>query len=247
MWGRNVRKEPIHLAEQRATPESGAFAAVKPAAERRYAGRAVGLRAAERRERLLDAAFDLIGSRGYAETTVQVVCATAHVAPRDFYVHFTDREALLIAVLDERIARVLAIRMAPLVAIKLPDAGTHFRRRFEAIVDFYTEDPRRLRIQNIEAVGVSAKVEVHRQALGRRFQDQMIAELNLLVEQGLVPDHDWRLTVIALTGAVEAMLNAWVAGDRPLPIDGLIDEAERLYCVAFMVQTTKVPPPAKPH
>lgn len=52
------------------------------------------------RQKLLDAALALIREKGYASTTVDVLCGRAGVAKGSFFHHFKDKEALAVAVAD---------------------------------------------------------------------------------------------------------------------------------------------------
>ncbi|VXB34993.1 TetR/AcrR family transcriptional regulator [Nocardioides sp. AX2bis] len=56
-------------------------------------------------DRLLDAADDLVATRGWAATPVDVVLARAEVAPATLYAHFGSKDRLLAATLDRRLAR----------------------------------------------------------------------------------------------------------------------------------------------
>jgi AcrR family transcriptional regulator len=57
-------------------------------------------RGVESRLRLIDAATDLIGERGYRGASVNDICRRAGVAKTALYWHFDDKEGLLAAVLD---------------------------------------------------------------------------------------------------------------------------------------------------
>lgn len=57
------------------------------------------------RDRLLDAADDLMATRGWAATPVDIVLARAEVAPATLYAHFGSKDRLLAATLDRRLAR----------------------------------------------------------------------------------------------------------------------------------------------
>lgn len=57
------------------------------------------------RERLLDAADDLVTTRGWAATPVDAVLARAEVAPATLYAHFGSKDRLLAATLDRRLER----------------------------------------------------------------------------------------------------------------------------------------------
>ena len=69
---------------------------------------------ADRRQRLVDAAWRRVAAAGYHETTVDDVCAEAGVSKGAFYGYFDTKQDLFLALLDEetdaldRVARELA-------------------------------------------------------------------------------------------------------------------------------------------
>ncbi|MGH7750546.1 MAG: TetR family transcriptional regulator, partial [Candidatus Dormibacteria bacterium] len=71
-----------------------------PLPTRSYRGVSAEQRHLERRERLLDAGLDLLGTEGWARTTVTAICARARLTERYFYQSFPGREQLLLAVFD---------------------------------------------------------------------------------------------------------------------------------------------------
>src|SRR5581483_423913 len=121
---------------------------------RRYGGKTLDERRAERRERLLDAGLELFGTRGFAQTTIEQICATAGLNPRYFYEQFPTRESLLGAVYARHVeavaAEVLAaVRRAP------PDPVERLRAGLEAFLDGSLADERAARVNYFEVVGVS--------------------------------------------------------------------------------------------
>lgn len=67
------------------------------------------LSAAERRERILGAATELIAARGYADAPVDAIAKAAGVSPPVVYDHFASKLALYEAVLDSHFASLRAI------------------------------------------------------------------------------------------------------------------------------------------
>lgn len=59
-------------------------------------------RAQETRQMILDAAFRLFANRGYGQSTVDGVIAEAGLSKGAFYHHFTSKEALFKALLEDR-------------------------------------------------------------------------------------------------------------------------------------------------
>src|SRR3954454_21644583 len=80
---------------------------IQMAEPRVYGGLAADERSAQRRARLLEAGLDLLGSEGWAATTVTAVCTRARLTPRDFYESFRDRYELVVAICDGIVAEVV--------------------------------------------------------------------------------------------------------------------------------------------
>jgi TetR/AcrR family transcriptional repressor of nem operon len=73
------------------------------------------------RQKLLDAALALIRERGYASTTLDDLCARAHVAKGSFFHHFKDKEAIAVAAADYWSERTSAFfAAAPYHSLKDP-------------------------------------------------------------------------------------------------------------------------------
>ncbi|MCQ0016032.1 TetR/AcrR family transcriptional regulator [Actinomadura madurae] len=127
-----------------------------PAPRRSYGGRSAEERRAERRERLLAAGLELFGTRGYAATSIERLCATASVSTRNFYEEFSGREELLTTLhrgINERAAEAVSAAYAEAADAGLP---TRVERAVRAFVTATASDPRRARIAFVEVIGVSA-------------------------------------------------------------------------------------------
>jgi AcrR family transcriptional regulator len=86
-------------------------------------------RTAARRNRLLDAARDLIADQGSTSLSVDAVCGRAELTKRYFYESFPGLDALLTAVFDEATG---ALRSALVAA--LADAPAQFEGRIRVVV-----------------------------------------------------------------------------------------------------------------
>lgn len=58
-------------------------------------------RAVETRQKIIDAAVELFAEKGYAETGLNDLTARAGVTTGAFYYHFTSKEALATAIMDQ--------------------------------------------------------------------------------------------------------------------------------------------------
>ena len=140
---------------------------------RPYRGVSAEDRRADRRDRLLDAGLDVLGSEGVAGTTMKAVCARAGLTERYFYESFKDLDELLLAVMDACMWAIDdAVEAASAAAPN--DLLERSRAATRALIETLTEDPRRARVY-VEAVGSDALRE--RQARGVRAYARRLAEL----------------------------------------------------------------------
>lgn len=211
-----------------------------PAPRRSYGGRSAEERRADRRGRLLAAGLELFGTRGYSATSIEKLCATASVSTRNFYEEFSGREELLVALhsdINERASAALAAAYA-----EEPDAGLAARveRAARAFVTVTASDPRWARIAFVEVIGVSAGLERHRLRWRSRWEDALVGMAREAVERGEAVDRDYRLTMIALIGAVNNLVHHWSARGQDIPLDDITAELTRLILAAVTA------PPAGP-
>ncbi len=207
-----------------ATTPSGVYGGV-PADERR----------AGRREQLLDAGLEMLGTDGWQATTVRAVCHQAKLNPRYFYESFQDLDALLVAVFDrvtgEAMEAVLgALESAP------DDALGRSRAVIAAFVELMTADPRKGRVAFIEAMGS--------EALMRRRLDVLYGFAQLTAQQGrefLGPEagdqRSAELTAQLLIGGLAEVLIAWLEGRLDVSRERLVDHCAAIFVAASGVQS----------
>jgi AcrR family transcriptional regulator len=193
---------------------------------RPYRGVSAEDRCDERRERLLAAGLELLGTEGYAGTTVRGVCAEAKLTPRYFYESFADLEELLVAVFDRLIGETAAEVVAAIDAAP-HDAFAKSKAAIETFVLALTEDPRRARVAFIEALGS--------EALMRRRLDTMRLFADLMAAQGREfygrTDDDplSDLTATVLVGGMAELLIRWLDGSLDVSREQLVEDLAELF------------------
>jgi AcrR family transcriptional regulator len=181
------------------------------AGERTYRQQTPAQRRAERRSRLIDAAVEAFGTRGYAGTSIDELCGAAAISTRNFYEEFSTREALLLALHDQvNDAAFEAVVMA-LTHLDPADAEARAVAGIGAYFDVMTTDPRWARIAVIETVGVSPAAEQHRRGSQDRFAGLLRDEFCRLADLGVAPRRDYSLSAMAAVGAVTELVSAWSA------------------------------------
>jgi AcrR family transcriptional regulator len=192
-------------------------------AGRRYGGRTAEERRAERREQLVRAGVQLIGTVGFGNTSIRAVLRESGLAERYFYESFDSLATLLVAVHEHVHLQVVAQVRA---ATEAAGADTEARARagLLAFVQTITSDPRWVKIKLAELGGSEGQGMAD---FRRRAHDEY-AELFVLYgpaqktnARGLQP-HALALAVVA---GVESLLDSWAAGQLHMTLDQLIDHS----------------------
>ncbi|MBK6695089.1 MAG: TetR family transcriptional regulator C-terminal domain-containing protein [Myxococcales bacterium] len=85
---------------------------------------------AERRAEIVDGFLSVMSREGYERATILKAARAAGLSPGLVHYHFADKEAVLVALVEQ-----LAAGLSSRVAARLAAAGDHPRRRVHAIVD----------------------------------------------------------------------------------------------------------------
>ena len=192
-----------------------------------YGGVQASERSAARRQRLLDAGLDLLGTDGWSATTVRAVCASARLTPRYFYESFADLDALLLAVFDE-VTDEVAVRALAAVTPPPGDARATARAAIAAGVEVLTDDPRKARVMFAEAMGSEALATRRRETL-RGFAMLVAAQGSAFYGIGDPADRLVQLSATMLVGGLAEAFAAWLDGGVPATREQLIDECAELF------------------
>lgn len=197
--------------------------------ERVYAGMSAEERTARRREQFLAAGLEVFAGRGWAASTVADVCRSAALSPRYFYELFGGREDLFLAVTG-RIAEQVETTVRAVVAAPAPDAQARARAVLGALAEYFTADPRTVRVALMESLATE-QFRDHRRRLLESFS-ALAARLmrSLWSDASGGPALEVRAAV--LTGGLVELLIAAASTDAPVPLADLLDELTALYAAA---------------
>lgn len=192
-------------------------------------------RQAQRRTLLLDAALELFGTRGYAKTSIELLCQTAGIGTNSFYDLFANKEAVLVGLYDRISDR---LRQGVTEAYTTHEAAHRdgsalIRALVSRFVHEMTDDPTVARVAFIESAGVSVEVEEHRrrtrndfvdglQAIGRAIRDASTDPV--IVDEQQRPGPSPRRNAVALVGAITEMTLDWLLDPDPDPIENLVND-----------------------
>ena len=185
-----------------------------------------------RRRRLLDAALELFGTVGYRATSLTALCARAGVSPRHFYELYAGREQVIADLYDEIVVEMArrvrqAHDAAPLTVEARIAAG------LRAALEHQTEDPRRARVLQVEATGVSPWLEQHRRTVVTMFAEATEEQYRLLVADGQLVDRPFGQVATALVGAFDELLVAWLLAEPRTPPADLLPVAAEVFQAVF--------------
>ena len=191
------------------------------ASTRSYRGQSQEQRRADRRSRLIAAAIQVYGERGYHQATVKAVCDAAGLTERYFYESFPNSEALLIDSFNAVTYSVLGdlLRAAD-------EAGRGKVARSRAMLHAYfsalQRDPQSARVFLVEIRGVSRAVDAAfdaaLRAIGREVA-RVLAPANATEDE---------LLQAGVVGGVIHIALRWI-GDAYRPdIDTVVDSALKL-------------------
>jgi len=192
----------------------------------RWVGLPTEARRAERRVLLLDAAFDLLGTEGWAGTTVRAVCQRARLNPRYFYESFDHLDALVVAAYDRVIDELAAaVEQSQRAAEDEPRAQV--RAAVEAIVGFVDDDRRRARILYVEALGSEA-LNRRRKSAGHA----LVTSIERIATErwGRPPTGEQvgRMGAAMLVGGMSELVLEWLEGHIAVTREQLVDDATGL-------------------
>ena len=188
---------------------------------RSYGGMDAEARIGQRRERLIDAAVELYGTRGFAATGIKDVCRAAGLTDRYFYESFSSRVELFIAAFD-RVNQQLFATMAEAVAAAGSDPEAQGRAGLEAFVRALADDPRLARIVFSEAPVAGADAERHMRMTLRQFARFAIDNARPLLPAHL-PEHDVQMAALSFVGAIERVMIEWQDGELDATIEQIVD------------------------
>lgn len=202
--------------------------------ERTWRGQNADERREVRRRQLIDAGIERFGTDGYASTSVKAICDEAGLTERYFYENFRDREALLKAVY-EILIRDAAVAVLEKMKEVDDDPTAMMKAGLGTFARQVTENPKRARIQQLEVVGVSDRIEEVRRGAIHAFAD-LIADT---ARRFGAPEHrkgvDLDVMAIGLVGLVNEQLIDFVRGELDVDIERLIENQASAFTALFGV------------
>ncbi len=200
------------------------MASVRAGQATRWAGVPAARRRDERRELLVQVAFELFGAGGEQALSVRAVCRGAGLHTRYFYENFTGTSELLAAVYDQQ-----AVALREYSTAGRTEAGTApeavLRSTIRSVLRFISEDPRRGRVLFGDGAG-AGPLAARRRAWQTALLEDLIrgSRASGAAEPGLP-------VVVAATmfaGAMSELAQQWASGRLGDDLDAVVDNAVEL-------------------
>ncbi len=195
-------------------------------ATRRYRGASAEQRQHERRAKLLDAGLKVYGDIGYHAATVRGICHEAGLTERYFYESFANSEDLLCAVYEQVIASQRE-RMVAAIAAVAPDHSAMIRAGLTAFLAFVQESPASARVQFLEVLGVSPRVDqLYRRAI------ETFAQLLRGLSEGnstLARNVDMDTLSVGLVGAMVGIGSRWMLSGFAQPLEDVVTTSHIIF------------------
>ncbi|HSV37803.1 MAG TPA: TetR/AcrR family transcriptional regulator [Nocardioidaceae bacterium] len=193
---------------------------------RRIHGLDAGEREAQRRDQILESALTIFAEQGYANTSVEQVCAGANVSTKSFYRIFENREDLYLAVYDQ--FRTMAFsRMTEAIGQVPPHEASAEDHLVDALVSTYFDDARFALVVQGPSRAVTPRIERIRRDT-RRLAAEFLEEA--WRRFGLSGNYSG-LAVAVIGGIFDLFTNALADGRdlTPEELDELRVETKRFY------------------
>jgi AcrR family transcriptional regulator len=171
-----------------------------------------------RRADLMDAARRIFAERGYHETTVEDITRAAGVAKGTYYLYFSEKREIFLAIIRDLLDAIKAIGA---------DVGTHtgdplgfIARTEEAalrLMQLFVDNRELARLAYRESMGMDPALEQMIRDFYTELAEIGARNLRRAQEAGLLRDADPLLTAYACIGMVERVLLALLDGPERFP------------------------------
>lgn len=187
---------------------------------RSYDGKSADARRKQRRHQLIESCIKLIGSDGYANVSLNAICADAGLTKRYFYESFDSVDSLFTAAF-RRITKELQQQVIEQISgQKTPQAM--ITAGFHAFFNYIQKNPHRGRVYLVESLGVnSLRAEMHGSGGGDISKFLLATTLQFLDDDKLPRP----VLAVLAQGAIGAAIfigQNWIASDYAQSIDELV-------------------------
>ena len=204
-------------------------------------GRAAPLPPGQRRDQILDCALAVFAHKGFHETSIADICTRARIARGTLYQYFTDKRAVLAALIERIVGRILeAVQHWP--RFELPPDGEWTAEHNIAFIE-----GRCMQLMAVVFADADAASLILRMARGTGFAREALARIDAqvvsviaadvrtAVELGVVRASDPQIVAEFIVGGIEKIVIRALDEGRPIDVARITRE------IAVLVSSGLVP------
>ena len=165
------------------------------------------LKPGERRTQLLEHAAQLFGDRGYYNTSVSDIIASADVARGTFYLYFANKRKLFEELVDSLLVRLTSCIETVEIHENAPSPRTQLVDNLVRVFVLFCEERHMLSILLRGAVGLDQEIDDKLQQFYTEILEAIESSLVLGQQMGLVRNVNSRQAALAVLGAVKETLH----------------------------------------
>jgi AcrR family transcriptional regulator len=180
-------------------------------------------------ETILEAAIDLLGTKGYARTSTNRIAARAGVSVGSLYQYFPHKDAIVAAIFERHAQGIERVVTEAMIDLRREDVPVReaIRRMLEAFRALHDADPRLARAVDPDLDGRRQIADVVRRR-EQRFRDELA---HVLASRSDVRRGNPAVMASLLYEIVEAVTSAIMHGDaRRFDFDEALAEAIEAIC-----------------
>jgi AcrR family transcriptional regulator len=192
-----------------------------PTAKRRYGGVLPEERQRQRREKLIEGAIEVFGTKGFHATTVREVCVAAHLTERYFYESFKTLPQLYLAAYGALREQLMQRTLSALAQAEPTPLGM-LEPAMRVFLAFIRDDPRRGRIMLVDSLGVNHEVAAMSGATARDYSAMLRMHLHRLVPEADQGKVNLDLLADGMIGLNVLLAARWMQDGFAEPIDTVV-------------------------
>lgn len=209
-------------------------------APRKWRGQEPEDRRAARREQLVEAGLEIMGTEGAAATTMRATCRQAGLTERYFYESFDSRDDLLVAVLDHVVLGARDTLLAALATAPEDPAGL-VRHVVKAFTGYIVKDRKRGRVMLVESQA-APELSEHSSKLIEEFTTPISAALEMFRDDAEPRDAvNTALNSIGIFGSLAFVYQHWLTGNTRISQRRIVEHVSQVIEAQMHVNSSPNP------
>ena len=184
------------------------------------------LETANARERILEAAVEVLAQRGYSAAGVQEIVSLSGTSKGSFYFHFPSKEGMVMALVDQ-MSRKLVEKVQASVGHE-PSPLRRIAGGIEILLDTFARQRRVAQVVLLNVMGHGAAVDQKFLPIRDRFSTLIREELDAAVAGGEIEPQDTALVARMWVGALQEIILHWLLTGEPEPLTRVAPDFRRV-------------------